>query len=165
MSTFTPLPPDVPAAPRDPSDAEQPLPLMAVRGPSIFVLPKALERHMVAKAWEARERARLYGPTAVGCAALGSTGTVVAGCNLEHRYRSHDIHAEANAIGSLVAAAGGSLVAVLIAADRSSFTPCGACLDWIFEVGGPDCQVGWQSQLVGETRWASAQDLMPLYPR
>ena len=115
-------------------------------------------------AWAARKSARLYGPTAVGCAVLGSTGLVVAGCNVEHRYRSHDIHAEANAIGSFVAAAGGDLRAVLVAAERACFSPCGACLDWIFEVGGPDCYVGWQSHPESEIAWLRASDLMPRYP-
>jgi cytidine deaminase len=127
-------------------------------------VPPSVQARMSEVAWAARERARLHGPTAVGCAALGTSGIIVGGCNVEHRYRSHDIHAEVNAIGSLVAADAGALRAVLIAAERNNFTPCGACLDWVFEVGGPDTEVGWQSRPDEQVRWAMAETLMPRYP-
>ena len=54
-------------------------------------------------AWEIRESAYVIGPTKVGCAVLGVNGKVYSGCNVEHRFRSHDVHAEVNAITSMVA--------------------------------------------------------------
>ena len=36
--------------------------------------------------------------------------------------------------------------AIVIVADRTKFTPCGGCLDWIFEFGGPACKVGYQTK-------------------
>ncbi len=115
-------------------------------------------------AWRARDNARIYGPTKVGCAALSEAGQIYIGCNIEHRFRSHDIHAEVNAISTLVAGGGLLLKAVLIAAERDRFTPCGSCLDWIFEIGGGDCLVISERRpgvLAHEYR---AHELMPGYP-
>lgn len=119
---------------------------------------------MIETAWLARSRARVIGPTQVGCAVLADTGDVYGGCNVEHRFRSHDIHAETNALSTLVAGGADSCWAVLVAAERSHFTPCGACLDWIFEIGGGECRVGFQSTRDGDTTWFRAAQLMPHYP-
>ena len=116
-------------------------------------------------AWTARGSARILGATRVGCAALSDDGVIYAGCNVEHQFRSHDIHAEPNALSSLVAAGGKACVAVLIVAEREKFTPCGSCMDWIFEIGGPDCQVGFQPRRRETVTWYSAAELMPHYPR
>jgi cytidine deaminase len=115
-------------------------------------------------AWEVRERARVHGPTRVGAAAITASGQVFVGCNVEHRFRSHDVHAEVNALTSMVAAGAGPAVAVVIAAERERFTPCGSCLDWIFEVGGPSCLVGSQPQQGAPIAWLRADELMPHYP-
>jgi cytidine deaminase len=120
--------------------------------------------HLADAAWAAREAAFVFGPTMVGCAVLASTGEVCAGCNVEHRFRSHDVHAEVNAISSMVAAGQRELVAVLIVASRDQFTPCGACMDWIFQFGGPDCQVGYQREPRGPVTIHLASELMPYYP-
>jgi len=116
-------------------------------------------------AWAVRQSARVYGPTKVGCAALSDTGQIYVGCNIEHRFRSHDIHAEVNAISSLVAAGERQLVAVLIAAEREQFTPCGGCLDWIFQIGGTDCVVLSENAPGALNHVYRASDLMPLYPK
>jgi len=115
-------------------------------------------------AWKARSSAFIHGDTAVGAAVLSDSGSVFAGCNAEHHFRSHDIHAETNAIGSMVAAGHNRLRAVLVVADRHRFTPCGACLDWIFEFGDPDCAVGFQKQPGGAIEVLTAGQLMPYYP-
>lgn len=115
-------------------------------------------------AWKAREHARVYGPTRVGCAALASNGQVFSGCNIEHRFRSHDIHAEVNAISTLVANGGALLEAVLIAAERDRFTPCGSCLDWIFEVGSGTCVVISERVPGVIAHKYLAHELMPGYP-
>jgi len=120
---------------------------------------------MAKAAWNSRLMARLYGSTAVGCAALDEQGRVFVGCNIEHRYRSHDIHAEVNAISSLVAGGGTSLVAIFIAAERERFTPCGSCMDWIFEVGSTSTLVITQREPDGVVVTLPAEDLMPFYPR
>ncbi|MFJ8940832.1 cytidine deaminase family protein [Streptomyces sp. NPDC102365] len=115
-------------------------------------------------AWEARNNARIHGPTRVGCAALSESGEIFRGCNIEHRFRSHDIHAEVNAISSLVAAEQSRLIGILIAAERDRFTPCGSCMDWIFEIGGDDCLVLSERQPGIINHELTAKDLMPFYP-
>jgi cytidine deaminase len=127
-------------------------------------LPDALLDQLAAEAWRVREAARSIGGTKVGCAVLSGDREIFVGCNVEHRFRSHDIHAEVNAIGSLVAADGGHLIAVYIAAERNKFTPCGGCLDWIFELGGENCLVFSQSQQGGPRASYTAAQLMPHYP-
>jgi cytidine deaminase len=116
-------------------------------------------------AWEVRRCAHVHGPTKVGAAALSAAGSIFAGCNVEHRFRSHDVHAEVNALTSMVAAGHGAVVALVIASERDRFTPCGACLDWIFELGGPDCLVAFQGAPNARIAAMRADQLMPHYPR
>lgn len=100
----------------------------------------------------------------MGAAALADDGRVFAGCNIEHRFRSHDIHAEPNVLATLVAAGATACRAVLIAAERDNFTPCGSCMDWVMEIGGPECLVGFQREPGGIVAWREARELMPYYP-
>ena len=99
-------------------------------------------------AWKHRENARIFGKTKVGAAVL-SKGKVFGGCNIEHKFRAHDIHAEISAISSMVSSGNKKLDAILVVATRDKFTPCGGCLDWIFEFGGPKCLVGYQTKKDG----------------
>jgi cytidine deaminase len=115
-------------------------------------------------AWGVRENAYILGDTRVGSAALTADGSIFLGCNVEHRYRSHDLHAEFNAIGSMVAAGHTDLIAIFVAAERERFTPCGSCMDWILQFGGPSCMVGYQSSESVEIKLIRADDLMPYYP-
>jgi cytidine deaminase len=96
--------------------------------------------------------------------ARDASGRIWLGCNVEYKFRSHDIHAEVNAIGSLVAGGDQRLEAVFIAAERERFTPCGSCMDWIFELGGDSCLVAAQSSPGGQILVFSAGELMPFYP-
>lgn len=116
-----------------------------------------------AAAWAVRDHAR--STTRVGCAVEDETGRIFVGCNVGHRFRCHDIHAEVNALSSLVAAGSDRAVIVVLAAERERFTPCGSCLDWIFEVGGPECRVAWQATEGGDVAVVTAAELMPMYPR
>lgn len=115
-------------------------------------------------AWQAREAAFVFGPVRVGCAVLSTAGRRFAGCNVEHRFRSHDVHAEVNAITTMVTAGEREIAAVLIVAEKERYTPCGACMDWILQLGGPACRVGYQGRRGGEISVWSAGELMPFYP-
>lgn len=115
-------------------------------------------------AWNARENAFIYGKTKVGSACMSSDNQVFAGCNVEHIFRSHDVHAEVNAITNMVASGNTKLLAILIVAEREYFTPCGACLDWIFQFGGPECKVGFQNKKENKIKLFRAKQLMPHYP-
>lgn len=119
---------------------------------------------MAKRAWLVRERSYLIGTTAVGATVLTVAGAMFDGCNVEHRYRCHDVHAEVNAITGMVAAGSTEIAAILIAAERQKFTPCGGCMDWIFQFGGPDAWVGYQNTRNGRVAWHRARELMPHYP-
>lgn len=114
-------------------------------------------------AWNAREHASSFN-TKVGAAAEAEDGRVFSGCNVEHRFRSHDIHAEVNAIGSMVSGGSKRLRRLLVVAEREQFTPCGACMDWIFQFGGKECEIGFQSSRNGKVEVFKAKELMPFYP-
>jgi len=115
-------------------------------------------------AWEARENAFIFGNTKVGSALVTDAEKYFVGCNVEHMFRSHDFHAETNAIGNMIAGGEKKIVAILIAARRERFTPCGGCMDWIFQFGGQDCFVAFQPSPDSEVTIYKASDLMPHYP-
>jgi cytidine deaminase len=120
---------------------------------------------LLAAAWDVRTRAYVIGPTRVGCAVRSVTGEVFVGCNVEHRFRSHDVHAEVNAITNMISCLGQSeIVAIAIAAERERFTPCGSCMDWILQFAASDCVVYAQSQVNGPVKMYTANELMPFYP-
>ena len=116
-------------------------------------------------AWEGHSRARVLGRTSVGAAVLSDSRRIHIGCNVEHKFRSHDVHAEVNALTNMLAAGDSRAIAVLVVSERERFTPCGACLDWIFELGGADTLVGFQDGSDSEPQIYRADELMPFYPR
>lgn len=116
-------------------------------------------------AWQCRDQAYVLGNTKVGSAAMSKEGIIYVGCNIEHPFRCHDVHAEVNAITSMVAAGHTKLQAILIVAERELFTPCGGCMDWIFQFGGASCLVAFQSKREGKIKTFRAEELMPYYPK
>ena len=114
-------------------------------------------------AWKNQKNARILGKTKVGAAVL-SGKEIFGGCNIEHQFRSHDIHAEISAISTMISSGNKTLDAILVVSERDNFTPCGGCLDWIFEFGGPKCLVGYQTEKDGKITVFEAQELMPHYP-
>lgn len=117
------------------------------------------------RAWSVRENAHIHGKTRVGAAVLSAQGTVFEGCNVEHSFRSHDVHAEVNALTNMACAGEGPALAIIVVAERERFTPCGGCLDWIFELGGPTTLVAFQGTPGDEIRAIRADELMPYFPR
>lgn len=122
-------------------------------------------QEMASVAWECREHAYILGNTRVGAAVMSDDGKIYAGCNVEHQFRSHDIHAEVNAISTMVASGRTELIAIVIVSEQRLFTPCGACMDWIYQFGGPSCIVAVQSEVEGKVRKFKSKDLMPHYPK
>jgi cytidine deaminase len=121
-------------------------------------------RKLSIAAWKVRDHAYVFGNTKVGAALITSKGVVFTGCNVEHKFRSHDVHAEVNAITSMVSSGYTEFVAIVVAAERERFTPCGGCMDWIYQFGGPDCSVAYQSSQDGLLVTYRALELMPHYP-
>lgn len=121
---------------------------------------------LLAAAWSVRDSAYVIGPTKVGCSVLSERSKIYSGCNVEHRYRSHDVHAEVNAITSMIAEGERRLLALAVVAERERFTPCGACLDWIFQFADPEtCVVFCQAEKNGRVTEYVLKDLMPFHPR
>ena len=116
------------------------------------------------EAWKVREQAYLIGKTAVGAALLTEEGKIFSGCNVEHRYRINDVHAEVNALSTMVAKGYRKPVRIFIASERNRFTPCGSCMDWIMQFGGLDCEIAYQAGREGDIVVYRARDLMPYYP-
>ena len=119
------------------------------------------------EAWITRERASVpVSGTKVGCAIRTDSGAILTGCNVEHHYLSTSIHAEANAIGTMIARYGAEAKAVriVVTAKRHKFTPCGGCMDMIMQYGGELCEVGYQNDVESEIMWCTAEELMPEYP-
>lgn len=132
-----------------------------IEGKDIKRFPNLKE--MLEQAWDARECSNGFTP--VGAAVYYEPeGIIEAGCNIEHRFRSHDIHAEVNAISSLFGAGFEKFDAIVIVAERERFTPCGSCMDWIMELGGENTQVMFQSKRDGDVCMYLAKELMPHYP-
>lgn len=115
-------------------------------------------------AWSARENAYLFGKTKVGSALLSEKNKIYTGCNVEHMFRSHDVHAEVNVISNMISAGETKFKIILVAAEREKFTPCGSCMDWIMQHGGKDCTVAYQNKRDGDIKIFKAYELMPHYP-
>ena len=84
-------------------------------------------------------RGHAYAPYSgyhVGAALLDDTGQVHRGCNIENAAFPEGVCAEANAIGSMVAAGGKMIVAIAAVGGRDKIeacTPCGGCRQKILE--------------------------------
>ena len=137
----------------------------AISGKHRETLSDAEWNALATEAWKCRHNAFVIGNTKVGSAVMCGNGAIFSGCNVEHRYRCHDVHAEANTISTMVARGHTDLVAVLVVADREYFTPCGGCMDWILQFGSPGFLVAYQSREGGNLKVFKAGDLMPHYPR
>lgn len=115
-------------------------------------------------AWTARAHAHVRGRRRVGAAVLTDDGTVFAGCNIQQKYHTGDLHAEVTAIASMLSAGSAKVAAIAIVSDGQGIAPCGACRDWILEFGGEECWVVWQGEEDQTTHLFSAYELMPLHP-
>ena len=116
-------------------------------------------------AWAVRENARILEDTHVGAALFTENGKIFAGCNVEHSMRSHDFHAETNAIGNMIAGGEKEIKAIIVVARCSRLTPCGGCMDWILEFGDPSITIATQSVPGGKLTKYKASYLMPVPPR
>ncbi|MEO9805491.1 MAG: hypothetical protein ABJF04_19685 [Reichenbachiella sp.] len=115
------------------------------------------------EAWSVRENAWAE-KTKVGASLISIEGNIYSGCNIEQTYRNKDIHAEVNAISNMISSGDKKFDAILVVAKRSRFTPCGCCMDWIFQFGGANCIVAYQNSPTEKINRFTANELMPYYP-
>lgn len=117
---------------------------------------------LLENAWLTREFAQPWkSGTKVGCVIETNTGDVLRGWNLEGLWMT-SIHAEVSAIAKLLPHSG-KIKRVVIVAETSNFTPCGACLDWLFQFADKDCTVITQNK-DREIRKYKLAELCPHYP-
>jgi cytidine deaminase len=85
-----------------------------------------------------------YSGYQVGAALLDENGNVHTGCNVENAAFPEGTCAEANAIGTMVAAGGKRIVAIAAVGGKDAIepcTPCGGCRQNILEFADRDTRV------------------------
>lgn len=104
-----------------------------------------------------------YSRFQVGAALLARDGRVFRGCNVENAAYGLCNCAERTAFFSAVAAGltRGEFAALAVVADTAGpISPCGACRQVIFELGGPDLPVHL-GNLRDARRRTTARELLP----
>jgi cytidine deaminase len=103
------------------------------------------EQQLIDAAKEVRPNAHApYSGYLVGAALLDDTGTLHTGCNVENAAFPEGTCAEANAIGSMVAAGGKRIVAIAAvggADEIEACTPCGGCRQCILEFADDNTRI------------------------
>ena len=121
------------------------------------------EQKLLNRAWEARKYAYPWkSGTKVGCAILTENGSIYPGWNIEGLWMT-SIHAEVVAIVQLVKNKDRG-IAIAIASETKFFTPCGSCLDWLFQFCDKDSPVFIQNQDRKIYRFI-LKNLCPHYPK
>lgn len=90
-----------------------------------------------------REKAYVpYSHFAVGAAIFDELGQAFAGCNVENVSYPCGTCAEAGAIAAMVAGGGSKIKDIVVVADAQNLiSPCGTCLQRIFEFSTPNTLV------------------------
>lgn len=115
-------------------------------------------------AWMARRSALAWrSGTKVGCAIYTNKGSLVLGYNIEGLWMT-SIHAEVCAISRLPEKRGQKIKVIAIASQTTHFTPCGACLDWIFQFSDAKTIIVISDKAKKNTIY-KLDELMPHYPR
>ena len=103
------------------------------------------EQRLIDAAKEVRPNAHApYSGYTVGAALIDETGALHAGCNVENAAFPEGTCAEANAIGSMVAAGGKRIVAIAAVGGTDEIeacTPCGGCRQSILEFADENTRI------------------------
>jgi cytidine deaminase len=114
-------------------------------------------------AWAAREHAYPHkSGTKVGCAILSDKNNPYCGWNIEGLWMT-SIHAEVNAISKMDVRSGEKIKIIAVVAETESFTPCGACMDWIMQFSNDKTIVITQNKHK-EVKKYTLNKLVPNYP-
>ncbi len=122
------------------------------------------EQQLIDAAKEVRPNAHApYSGYRVGAALIDDTGTLHTGCNVENAAFPEGTCAEANAIGSMVAAGGKRIVAIAAvggADEIEACTPCGGCRQSILEFADENTRI----ILIGEGKQIDSYSIDELLP-
>lgn len=103
-----------------------------------------------------------YSHFAVGAAVLSANGKIYAGCNVENISYPCGTCAEAGAIAAMNADGGRLIKDIVVVADGDSLiSPCGACLQRIFEFADAETTVHL-SDLTGIKQSLKITELLPV---
>lgn len=122
--------------------------------------PNAVPDDIVAAAVAARVHAdpRLTG-FRVGAAVMTSSGKIFTGSNAEIS-SGHILHAETFALGAARNAGHRDIVAMCVASECETCTPCGQCREWIRSAMPPDAPVYVHNELDTRTTTMFVKDLL-----
>ncbi len=101
-----------------------------------------------------------YSGFAVGAAAVGASGRIYGGCNVENAAYPCGTCAEAGALAAMVAGGDKKLAAILIVADTPHILPCGNCLQKIAELADADTLI-YCADLNGVHHTYRVSELLP----
>ena len=122
------------------------------------------EQQLIDAAKKVRPNAHApYSGYLVGAALIDDTGTLHTGCNVENAAFPEGTCAEANAIGSMVAAGGNRIVAIAAVGgkdDIEACTPCGGCRQSILEFADENTRI----ILIGEGKQIDSYSIDELLP-
>ena len=122
------------------------------------------EQQLIEAAKKVRPNAHApYSGYLVGAALIDDTGTLHTGCNVENAAFPEGICAEANAIGSMVAAGGKRIVAIAAVGGSDEIeacTPCGGCRQSILEFADENTRI----ILIGERKQIDSYSIDELLP-
>ncbi len=103
-----------------------------------------------------------YSHFAVGAAVLSANGKIYAGCNVENISYPCGTCAEAGAIAAMNADGGRLIKDIVVVADGDSLiSPCGACLQRIFEFADAETTVHL-ADLTGIKQSLKITELLPI---
>lgn len=127
-------------------------------------VPDPADHALLAAARAARAHAHApYSRFRVGAAVRSADGRVFPGCNVENAAYGLCHCAERTALCSAIAAGvrAGEVEALAVIGDTAGpISPCGACRQVMFELGGPGLRV-LLANLAGEQRLTTAGELLP----
>ena len=122
------------------------------------------EQQLIDAARKVRHNAHApYSGYRVGAALIDDTGTLHTGCNVENAAFPEGTCAEANAIGSMVAAGGKRIVGIAAVGGTDEIeacTPCGGCRQNILEFADDDTRI----ILIGEDNQIDSYSIDELLP-
>ena len=122
------------------------------------------EQQLIDAAKKVRPNAHApYSGYLVGAALIDDTGALHTGCNVENAAFPEGTCAEANAIGSMVAAGGKRIVAIAAVGGSDEIeacTPCGGCRQSILEFADENTRI----ILIGEGKQIDSYSIDELLP-
>src|SRR4051812_24510462 len=118
---------------------------------------------LIEKAAQAQKNAFApYSKFKVGAAAVGGSGQIYIGCNVENSSYPAGICAERVAISQAIAQGEKTIkdLAIIASSDKPC-TPCGICLQVISELASPDLEITLSSQDQSKVLKLKLKELLP----